>query len=396
MVKEKLSEIFNFFDPVKLSDFGNSTFLNDEASLGNGLIINSVVNPIQIDARFEIAIVGINQYLDINQDRNVNTPQLIREELYRLKKFSSGLRIADMGNLRTGKNINETIFALQEVCALFFHLKINVIILGGSQLLTVGNFRALKEFENNISLVNIDSKIDLAVNNESVKECYYLNSIIEQEKAFVYNVSCLAYQSYFVDQKQLKILNESYFEHYRLGVIRDKFERVEPVLRDADLVSFDISAVRMSEAPGQIDGSPNGLYADEACRIARYAGISDKVKTFGLYGVYGQTDRGHQTTKLSAQIIWYYIDGYLNRKHDYPKASYKDYIKFEVQIDEIDFPIVFYKSEKSNRWWIEVQSVEDEEHSKNSVIVSCTEEDYMNSCKNEIPERWWINFKKLK
>ena len=396
MVKEKLIEILNFFDPVKLSDFRNSAFINDESSIGNGMIINSVVNPIQTGTRFEVAIIGVDQYLDVDRDNDFKTPQLIREEIYRLKKFSAGLRIADLGNLKTGKNINETIFALQEVCSLLFQLKINVVVIGGSQLLTLGKFRALKEFENNINLVNIDSKIDLAVSDESVKECYFLNDVIENEQAFVYNVSSVGYQSYFVDPKQIKLLNNAHFEHYRLGTIRDNFENIEPVLRDADLVSFDISSVRMSEAPGQEDGSPNGFFADEACRLARYAGISDNVKTFGLFGVDGQYDRNGQTAKLAAQIIWYYINGYLDRKHDNPKASLKDYIKFEVQIDEIEFPIVFYKSEKSNRWWIEIQSVGNDEHNKESVIVSCTEDDYRNSCKNEIPERWWINFKKLK
>ena len=150
-----------------------------------------------------------------------------------------------------------------------------------------------------------------------------------------------------------------------------------------------------TEAPAQIDGSPNGFYADEACRLSRYAGLSDRVQLFGLYGIDYQYDNNRQTMKLAAQIIWYYFEGYINRKHDYPKASLEDCTKYEVQIDEIDFPIVFYKSNKSNRWWIEVQVILDK-MVQDAIIISCTKEDYLNACKNEIPERWWINFKKLK
>jgi hypothetical protein len=43
------------------------------------------------------------------------------------------------------------------------------------------------------------------------------------------------------------------------------------LLRDADLVSFDISAVKQSEAPASRFASPNGLAAEDACQLARYA-----------------------------------------------------------------------------------------------------------------------------
>lgn len=396
MVKEKLAEIFNFFDPIELKNFENSSFLHDEASIGNGILMNSAINPLQPTARFEIAIIGVNHYINSDRMLSVNTPQIIREELYRLKKVSSGLRIADLGNLKTGININETLFALQEACALLFHIKVNVVIIGGSQLLTVGNFRAFKEFENNINLVHIDSKIDLASSPGSMNECNYLNMIIEQEASHLYNLACVGYQSYFVDPKQIKRLNEHYFEHYRLGVVRNQFEHIEPILRDADLVSLDISALRMSDAPAQTDGSPNGFYADEVCRLSRYAGLSDRVQSFGVFEVDAKLDNARQTSKLVAQIIWYYFEGYVNRKHDFPKALLTDYTKYEVQIDEIDFPIVFYKSNKSNRWWIEVQGSSNIEGKKETMVVACAESDYQSACMNEIPDRWWVNFKKLK
>lgn len=396
MVKDKLPEILNFFDPLELKNFDDCSYLNDEYSLGNGLLINSVINPLPNNVRFEMAIIVVNHYLNNDGERSKKAPQLIREELYRLKKITTGLRIADLGNLKTGKTINETLFALQEACALLFHLKVNVIIIGGSQLLTVGNLKAFKEFENNINIVNIDSKIDLTLAAGNSDDHTYLNTIIDQEAACLYNLACVGYQSYFVDPGQIKRLNNLYFEHFRLGVVRNQFDAIEPVLRDADLVSFDISAIRMTDAPAQLDGSPNGFYADEACRLSRYAGISDRVQSFGLYNVCDQTDTSKQTSKLAAQIIWYYIEGYINRKHDYPKALLTDYIKYVVQIDEIEFPIVFYKSNKSKRWWIEVQANLENPNNKENVVVACTKDDYLSACKNEIPERWWINFKKLK
>lgn len=393
MVKDRLTEIINFFDPVKLKDFEDSSYLNDNHSLGNNLLINSAIDPLETSAKFEMAFVFVESTL--NGPSNSNSPQKVREELYKLKKVASTVRIADLGNLKTGKNINETLFAVQEVCALLFYLNVNVVLVGGSQLLTVGNFRAFKEFENNINLVSIDAAIDFSGAKEFA-EHEYLNKIIREESSHLYNIANVGYQSYFVDSKQIKKLNELFFEQYRLGEVRSKIEEIEPVLRDADLVSFDISSIRMSEAPGQTNGSPNGFYADEVCRLSRYAGISDRVKAFGLYEFMSNLDTNRQTAKLCAQIIWYYIDGYINRKHDFPVASLNDYIKFDVQIDEIDFPIVFYKSNKSGRWWLDVKVPEREGLSEDSILVSCTENDYQRACGNEIPERWWLNFKKLK
>lgn len=393
MVKDKLAEVLNFFEPVELKNFDDTSFLNDAYSLGSNLLINSLSNPLQVNAKFELALVFIRK--SHNVDAKSSAPQAIREELYKLKR-TSGLRIADLGDLRTGKNFNETLYAVQEVCALLFHLNVNVVIVGADQLLTLGTIRGYKEFENNINLINIDSKLDISSSPDSMEESNYLDKVIENDLANIYSIVNLGYQSYFVDSKQLKRLNELYFEQHRLGEVRSNIENMEPVLRDADLVSFDISAVRMNEAPGQKDGSPNGLFADEACRISRYCGISDRVKLFGLYEIDIQSDLKRQTAKLGAQILWYYFEGYLNRKHDYPKTQLSNYTKYEVQIDEIDFPIVFYKSDLTNRWWLKVQVKDNEGVEVESVVVSCSESDYLKACRNDIPDRWWINFKKLK
>jgi len=396
MFKDKLAEILNYFEPVQLRDFEGSFFLNDETSVGNWFLINGIGQMLQPTSKFELAIIFVDAYVNPSNDHSAHTPQLIREELYKLRKVSSGLRIADLGNLKTGKNFNETLFTLREVCTLLFSLKVNVIVIGGSQLLTLGTFRGFKEFENDINLIHIDSRIDLSTNENEIDETHYLNQIVQHEASFIYNISCVGYQTYFVDNKQIKQLNELYFEHYRLGDVKASFEQIEPVIRDGDLVSFDISSVRMSDAPGQINGSPNGFFADEACRIARYAGISDRVQGFGLYEIDSKYDSNKETIKLAAQIIWYYLEGYINRKHDFPQASLNDCTKYDVQIDEIDFPIVFYRSNKSGRWWLEVKTVQNQINDAESVIVSCTEQDYLKACKNEIPDRWWINFKKLK
>ena len=72
------------------------------------------------------------------------------------------------------------------------------------------------------------------------------------------------------------------FDALRLGVSKD-LKILEPIMRDADIVSVDIGALRFSEAPANKNTSPNGFYGEEICTISRYAGISDKVTSFGIY-----------------------------------------------------------------------------------------------------------------
>lgn len=395
MFKDKLEDLLQFFDPVQLKNFSDTSYVSDAGAMGNWLSVYNYGQTASDFAKFEVAIVFVGAYTDTNLVDVTQTPQKIREQFYALRKFSSGMRVADLGDLKTGNTIHDALFALQEVCAILFSLNVNTIVVGGSQLLTLGAFKAFEEFENNINLIHIDSKLDVSVEKENIETKHYLSHLIFHEGSHLYNIACLGYQGYFVDQKQTNKLNELYFEHSRLGEIRANIEDIEPIIRDGDLVSFDISAVRMNEAPGQVDGSPNGFYADEACRLARYAGISDRVQQFGLYEIDNRFDINKQTVKLAAQILWHYLEGYISRKHDYPQASLNDCTKYSVQIDEIDFPIVFYKSEKSSRWWLEVKSVNNQDLGTEPVVVSCSYKDYQLACKNEIPDRWWINFKKL-
>jgi formiminoglutamase len=51
----------------------------------------------------------------------------------------------------------------------------------------------------------------------------------------------------------------------RVGKIREHVFEAEPYLREAAMVTYNINAIRYSDAPGQPDPSPNGLFGDEAC-----------------------------------------------------------------------------------------------------------------------------------
>ena len=131
---------------------------------------------------------------------------------------------------------------------------------------------------------------------------------------------------------------------------------------------------------------------EEACQISKYGGMSDRLTCFALFGLKPETDQNQQTIKLCAQIAWYFINGFSLRKQDYPKTTIKHYKKFIVELSQIKQTLVFYKSPKSDRWWLEVPS---ESGNNSGVIVACSYEDYQKACNQEVPDRWLKAYQKI-
>ena len=164
---------------------------------------------------------------------------------------------------------------------------------------------------------------------------------------------------------------------------------MEPVFRDADLVSLDFNAVKQSDAPGHFHPSPNGFYGEEICQLAKYCGMSDVLSVFIISEVNPAFDINNQSSHLAAQSIWYFIEGFSQRKVEKPDDSDK-FTKFIVRLDSIDHDLIFYKSEQTDRWWIEIPSLK-----KKSYLISCSYEDYLLAGNQEIPDRWWKAYQKI-
>jgi hypothetical protein len=222
-----------------------------------------------------------------------------------------------------------------------------------------------------------------------------VGKIVLHEPNFLFNYSNIGYQSYFVGTDQVELMEKLYFDAYRLGNVRKDMEEVEPIVRNADILSFDMTAIRQSDAPGNGNASPNGFYGEEACQIVRYAGMSDKLTTFGLYEVNPSLDIRSQTAHLAAQMLWYFLEGYYNRKRDVPLMGKNGFTKFRVSMKQSEQEIVFYKSDKSQRWWMEVPVPSGKVKYQRHHMVPCSYKDYETACRDEMPERWWQAFQKL-
>ncbi len=349
----------------------------------------------------DIAIIGVME--DRNSPGNEGcsiAPDYVRKYLYRLYQGPFSSKIADLGNIRAGDSIEDTYFAIKTVVAELLEKKTLPLIIGGSQDITYANYLAYESLGQIISMVSVDSCFDIGIKKEEkLGNRNYLSSILTRKPNYLFNYTNIGYQTYFVDQDAIELMEKLYFDTYRLGVVRNNMEEVEPVVRNADMLSFDVSSIRQSDAPGNAYASPNGLYGEEACQIARYAGLSDKLSSIGFYELNPAFDKGEQTAHLMAQMIWYFIDGFYHRKNDFPDKGIResgDFIKYVVSIRDFQNKINFYKSKKSDRWWMEVPCPTNMQRKYNrQLLVPCSYRDYEEACRNEIPEKWWQVYQKF-
>jgi arginase family enzyme len=333
--------------------------------------------------KIKIAIIGVIE----NRGNNYQTETVdlfhIRKELYGLFPGNWDASIADLGNILGGNSISDTHFALRKVVSSLIKKKIIPIIIGGSQDLTYSLYRAYDELEQMVNLVSIDNKFDFGKESEELSSTSYLTKIIIDEPNNLFNYSNVGYQTYYNSQEEIDLIDKLFFEAYRLGEVSNTIAIAEPVFRDADLVSLDLSSVKSSDSGNFASFVPNGFSGKEICALSRYAGISDKVSLFGIFN----HNNSRQESVLIAQIIWYFIEGYHYRSFEYPFGSRENYIKYIIPLEE---ELVFYKSNKTDRWWIEIPFISNSNNKlKKSTLLPCSYDEYLGACNQEIPERWW-------
>ncbi|MDR2085263.1 MAG: formimidoylglutamase [Bacteroidales bacterium] len=345
----------------------------------------------------EIAIVGVPEERGSKNNQGSSiSPDIIREQLYFLYNHHQEIKIVDIGNIKPGKNLTDTYFVLQEIVRYFVSNKILVIILGGSNDLVYGNYLAYEKLNQLVNITCIDSRFDIGENEEEHTSDSYIGKIIMHKPNYLFNYTNIGYQSYYNDYNIVKSMDALYFDMYRLGVARSNLVDIEPAIRNSDIVSFDISCIKRSDAPGNLLNGPNGFSGDEFCTLANYAGNSEKVSSIGFFEYNSLMDINFQTAELIAQAIWYVIEGFTNRLEENPIKNSDNFVKYHVHSNISENGLVFHKSNLTNRWWMEVECPDDlKEKYATSYLVSCSYNDYLEACKDKVPNRWMQVLKKL-
>ena len=334
----------------------------------------------------QIALIGIKETRGAKKSESIERGSSeIREKLYELKKGLVPYRVADLGDLVLGESLNDSYQNLRQVGDYLMKHQILPIYFGGSHDMDYGQYLSYQKMKKLVSLVTIDAKVDME--ESGPEDDRHTQEIVLHQPNFLFSYTHLAYQSFLVDPTLINVMEKLYFDHVRLGQVRDNFKETEPLIRDADLLSFDLSSIQSADAPGAVDAQPFGLSGEEACQICWFAGMNEKLSSIGIYGYDPYfDDANNKTAKIAAVMIWYFIEGFYSRKDSLSFKS-ADYIKYTVSLDSKPNTLVFYKSKRSGKWWMEIPHNQTSRFDRVST-VPCSYSDYQLAQKGEIPERW--------
>jgi arginase family enzyme len=383
--------LMDFFQPTSLVLLPSDDGIR---RLADGALVHTqTLMPAPDEA--QIVIIGVAESRGSDKNKGCKSgADFIRSHFYAMNDIDAPVRIVDMGNIHPGDRIEDTYAALRVVCRDLLRAGKIPVVIGGSQDLTFPCYAAYEDMEQTVNLVTIDSRLDFGGSPDHVGSLNYLNRIVMHQPNYLFNFSNIGHQRYYVDKDVLELMERMYFDVHRLGEINARVSDAEPVLRNADIVSIDMAALRAADSPGSAHAGVNGLYAEHMCQLCRYAGMSDKLTSFGIFEYNPELDPRGYSAELGAQMLWHFIEGVSQRKGDYPVGTKEQYLKYIVAL--ADHELVFYKSPMTNRWWMDVPypSTGGNRYHRHH-LVPCTYEDYQQATNEEMPDRWWKTFQKL-
>ncbi len=375
-------DLNDYFEPVSLT---HPSHRNVRAAdeFARRLTVHVPDRPIEEIGQYDVAILGVPEDRNSDNKGAAEAPATIRQKLYSLSQLRSPLKIIDLGDMHAGTTPTDTLYGLRDI---IFHLlehDVIAVVMGGTQEITLTCHEAAQRYKGRASVVNVDARLDLAKDREELRADTWLEELLENGTP----VTCLGYQEYLVSHHDIqRLISRGHILH-RLGKVRDDLPDHEPCFRDAVIHSFDLSAVRMSDAPGTLDPSPNGFTGTEICQMSLYAGLSNHVGVYLLTETNPRLDQRDQTSHLAAQMIWFFLSGLARRTREIPNTDDENFVQFILDLPDTDEKIIFLKSNLTDRWWF--LSPLPDKHTGKKEWIPCSYHDYQRAAHQEIPERWF-------
>ncbi len=334
--------------------------------------------------KVDVALIGVNDARNSVHAGCAEAPDPVRSFLMGLRRLAKPLNIIDLGNIR-GNTIDDRYKALEDVMYHLQALKIIPVVLGGSQDYTLPMVKAVQRHVPAYNLAIVDSKIDWLPPEKDFSSANFLAYLCNSPEIKPKDLSIVGVQKYLFSKFQEEQFIQRSYEIIRLGQIRQLGHQVvEPLMRDANLLSVDMTVVRQSDQPAHLHPMPNGLTGEELCQVMWYAGQSDRLNAYGVFEQDTQLVNSQQGVVLMAQAIWHILEGIALRYNDYPVKDLDKYRQFIVYLEDYELEIKFYNNPDNDRWWVEIPDVND-----GSDVISCGRADFETASGNEIPEKWF-------
>ena len=311
----------------------------------------------------ELAIVGVQDGRSSAENHGTSDgPDAIREQFYGLSANPQLIeKIVDLGNILPGSGFSDTEIALRTLITELRAKDIVTVVLGGSMHLGYAMYQAMEGVSNNLDVTCVSPYLP-------IMEAELLSRICEHKPNYLFNINALGFQSHHVPYRSLDIMNKLGFNQLRLGHMRAKPDEAEPLIRNTDLFLLDVGVVKQADSPATYKNNPNGLDGDQACKLCWYAGVSDLTRAIGIFEMNPEFDNRAQSAKLCAQMVWYFMDGYNNRVNDHPE-KHKEFLRYRCNLDGKQPDIIFHKSKRTSRWWMEIANPKSMNNTEMNVFV---------------------------
>ena len=365
--------ILDYLDPVNKREISNDEDYK-EGQVGNFIEVYEEEFPDLLQA--DLILVGCREERGERRLRTLlNGPDMIRRQFYQLYHWHSDIRLADVGNIKTGSSLTDTYAALRSVMNELIAIGKTVIILGGSHDLTLAQYQSYVSRKKLIEVSCVDALIDINIDSQ-LKSENFLMELLTDEPNFIHHYNHIGFQSFNVHPRMLETMDKLRFDCFRLGRVKELIDEMEPVLRNSNMLSFDVCAIAHAYAPSN-HLSPNGLSGEEACTIMRFAGLSPNISSIGIYGYAPENDEFALTAKQIAKMIWYVVDGRNKGRREASLNEKEYFVEYHTAFAEVE--TVFLQSKKTNRWWMQLPDQK---------YIACSYQDYLQASSNEVPERW--------
>jgi formiminoglutamase len=365
--------ILDYLEPIITREISNDEEYKD-GQVGKLIEVYEEDFPDLMQA--DLILVGCREERGARRSRTLlNGPDMIRRQFYQLYHWHTDLRLADVGNIKSGSTLADTYAALRSVMNELIGLGKTVIILGGSHDLTLAQYQSYVNRKKLIEVACVDALVDINIESP-LKNENFLMEMLTDEPNFIHHYNHIGFQSYYVHPRMLETMDKLRFDCFRVGKVKEFIDEMEPVLRNSNMLSFDICAIAHGYAPSN-SLSPNGLSGEDACAIMRFAGLSPNINSIGIYGYIPEHDVNELTAKQIAQMVWYVIDGRYKGQREASLNDKEYFVEYHTAFAEVE--TTFLQSKKTSRWWMQLPDQK---------FIACSYQDYLQASSNEVPERW--------
>ncbi len=255
--------------------------------------------------------------------------QSIRKEFHRIDFPFEELSIIDLGNVRN----NDPTFVIPFLQELIENNTLPVVI-SDSFKYSTSIFKAVN---------NLYTEVNHAIITDNIKQVLNenLEEIFKNEK--LKDLSFIAYQKHYGNPHTISIPKCNLNNCISLGEVRDDFSDLEPCLRNVNIASFDLNVIRSADFNAKSFNNPCGLFAEEACRLAKYVGLSEHLKGIHIHGFNFEKEASFT---MIANLLFYFTEGISFRQYD---TKHRDeFIEYSVFFDNDIKKLTFWKSPRSN------------------------------------------------